>query len=135
MRFTGRKLVVAFVLAFGLLAPIALIMTTTVDAQSPAAQKNPARSDCLRNGGWWERIMAVCQYGAAAVTKKASAYDQAKKACESKGGWFEPALAMCEFEASAKTYSQAAAYDQMQKACLQQGGWWDPVAAVCDTGN
>jgi hypothetical protein len=132
MRVTGLSIFMCLVVALGLLAPIAPVVASA-DAQ--AQQKpNPARQECVQNGGWWEKVMAVCEYGASAVTKKASAYSAAKQACESKGGWFEPKLAMCEFEAAAKASYQASAYDQLQQACAQRGGWYDSAAGICDTG-
>ena len=134
MRVTGLRRFMSFVVAFGLLAPLALIATTTAGAQSQT-QRNPTglRTECLRNHGYWDRAAGVCEYDDSAVTKKASAFDAAKKACESKGGWFEPKLALCEVEAAAKISYQASGYDQ-QQACAQKGGWYDPGAGICDTG-
>ena len=135
MRVTGLRMFTILVVAFALLAPLALIARTTAEAQSQT-QRNPTglQTDCLRNHGYWDKAASVCEYGASAVTKKASAYDAAKKACESKGGWFEPKLALCEFGAAAKISYQASGYDQLQQACAQKGGWYDPAAGICDTG-
>ncbi len=135
MRVTGLRMFMILVVAFGLLAPLALIATTTADAQSPT-QRNPTglRTECLRNHGYWDKAAGVCEYDNSAVTKKASAFDAAKKACESKGGWFEPKLALCEVEAAAKISYQASGYDQLQEACAKKGSWYDPAAGICDTG-
>src|SRR5712692_9622041 len=135
MRVTGLRMFMILVVAFGLLAPLALIATTTTQAQSQT-QRNPTglRTECLRNHGYWDKAAGVCEYDNSAVTKKASAFDAAKKACESKGGWFEPKLALCEVEAAAKISYQASGYDQLQQACAQKGGWYDPAAGICDTG-
>ena len=136
MRVTGLRIFMILVVAFGLLAPLAPIETTTAEAQAQT-QRNPKglRTECLQNRGYWDKAAGVCEYGDSAVTKKASAYDTAKKACESKGGWFEPKLALCEFEAAAKVSYQASAYDQLQQACAQKGGWYDHAAGICDTGT
>ena len=136
MRVTGLRMFMILVVAFGLLAPLALIATTTADAQSPT-QRNPTglRTECLRNHGYWDKAAGVCEYDNSAVTKKASAFDAAKKACESKGGWFETKLALCEVEAAAKISYQASGYDQLQQACAQKNGGYDSAAGICDTGT
>jgi hypothetical protein len=131
MPLTALRIFMCLVMTLSLLAPIAPVVASA-DAQGQQKQKL-AREECVRNGGWWEPVTDDCEWGMAAVTKKASAYSAAKQACESKGGWFEPKLALCEFEAAAKVSYQASAYDQLQKACAQRGGWYDPTARICDT--
>jgi hypothetical protein len=138
MRVTGLRMFMILVVVFGLLAPVALIATTTAEAQSQTqTQRNPTglRTECVRNHGYWDKAAGVCEYNDSALKKKASAYNAAKQACESKGGWFEPKLALCEFEAAAKVSYQASAYDQLQQACAQKGGWYDHAAGICDTGE
>jgi len=127
------RLFMCLVVAVSVGAPMILMGSSETQAQDQQKQ-NLARQECLRTGGWWERITGVCEHGATAMTKKAKAYDTAKKACESKGGWFEPRLALCEFESAAKVSYQAAGYEQLQQACAQKGGWYDPAAGICDTG-
>ena len=136
MRVTGLRMFMILVVAFGMLAPVALIATTTAEAQAQA-RRDPKGlpNECVRNHGYWDKAAGTCEYGDSALTKKASAYDAAKKACESKGGWFEPKLALCEFEAAAKVSYQASSYDQLQEACAQKGGWYDHAAGICDTGT
>ncbi len=56
MRVTGLRMFMILVAAFGLLAPVALIATTTAEAQSQT-QRNPTglRTECLRNHGYWDK--------------------------------------------------------------------------------